>query len=324
MRLAERAPMAAPRWLLVVGVSMCATALGADPTPAEQAEARCTRRLVQTLTGLELNQVSIGTPVMHPIQQHLAPYLAHPQFRRRLAAFINTKLSPGPSVTNFGGEDSLYAMATYVLDRDLPWREVFIGRYAISNPDSAAAQVTPDPKGLGIFRAPGWVTRYAGNAPDSYRLIGAYRMLQNLTGLVLVPSANNNQGDTTSKGRERADCRGCHFDSPWGLDKVARVIGKKVSFLRPDNQKEWHAGPPEEPQLIFGTLVHDDEELVRLIVGSNDFKFWTCRLAFEFVTGRQENTCEGEVFDRCMDAFEKDGSLISAVGAIAGSPEVCQ
>ncbi len=71
-------------------------------------------------------------------------------------------------------------------------------------------------------------------------------------------------------------------------------------------------------------MVLNDEELVQLIVDSNDFKSWTCRLAFEYVTGRAENSCEGEVFDRCMAAFEKDGSLVSAVGAIAASPEVCQ
>ena len=108
---------------------MCAAAFAADPTPAEQAEARCTRRLVQNLTGLELNIISIGTPVVHPIQQNLAPFLAHPEFRHQLAMFMNTKLSPGPSVTGFGGEDSLYALASYVLARDLPWREVFMGKY---------------------------------------------------------------------------------------------------------------------------------------------------------------------------------------------------
>ncbi len=307
-------------WPFFIGLTLAVAAHADDVTDAEN---RCTRRLVQSLTGLSVNMAGIGTPVVHPIQQNLSAFYQRAEFLERLAQFINSRLSPAPSNSGFAGEDAVYWLSKYVIEHNLPWREVFVGKYTVTNPDRARPDVLPDPNGLGIFRTPGWLTRYAGNAPDQLRLSTAYRLLQNTTGLKMVPAANNNVGDVTATGRHRAACAGCHFDGPWPLDKVANVLGKKVKVRRPDGQFEWHSGPPVQPEMIFGQLIHDDQELVNALVSSTDFRFWTCRLAFEFVTGRPESSCEGEVFDRCIDAFDAHGTLVAAIAAVAESPEVC-
>jgi hypothetical protein len=47
-------------------------------------------------------------------------------------------------------------------------------------------------------------------------------------------------------------------------------------------------------------------------------------MAFEYLYGRAEVTCEGPVFDKCMTAFKASGSITSALAAVAKDQSYCQ
>jgi hypothetical protein len=83
--------------------------------------------------------------------------------------------------------------------------------------------------------------------------------------------------------------------------------------------------PSDGPQQILdGKTIANDEELVQALVDSADFRFQTCRLAFQYAVGRDENECEGTTFDLCMDAFVAKGTMTAAVGAIVKAPGFCE
>jgi hypothetical protein len=69
--------------------------------------------------------------------------------------------------------------------------------------------------------------------------------------------------------------------------------------------------------------IADDKALVSALLASVDYKFFACRLAFSYLYGRDENTCEGPLFDKCIDAFSADGKIQSALLAIAKDPTYC-
>ena len=50
----------------------------------------------------------------------------------------------------------------------------------------------------------------------------------------------------------------------------------------------------------------------------------TVRLAFKYLYGRTETTCEGAVFDKAVDAFDTKGSIKDALATIAKDPTFCQ
>lgn len=163
--------------------------------------------------------------------------------------------------------------------------------------------------------------RYAGNESDGYLLSAAYRILQNTTGLELTATTNVAGVDRTAAGREGPQCRACHYENWYALDKVARVLPRRIG-----TGKNMTFGPPKDgaQQLLDGKTIANDAELVDALVKSPDFAVQSCRLAFSFLYGRPENTCEATVFERCLDAFAKDGTMQSAVATIAKDPSFCQ
>ena len=60
------------------------------------------------------------------------------------------------------------------------------------------------------------------------------------------------------------------------------------------------------------------------LVASEEFKVNVCRMAFNYLYGRDENSCESQVFDKCVDAFEKDKTIQSAIAAVAKDATFCQ
>src|SRR5205814_109905 len=132
-----------------------------------------------------------------------------------------------------------------------------------------------------------------------YRLVSAYRILQNTTGLDLTAVTNADGVDITAKGREASGCRGCHYDGWFALDKVAKILSRRKGL----GDKMTFEPPSEGPQtLLGGKTISNDEELLTALVGSDHYRFNTCRLAFQFLYGRAETTCEGATFDTCVDA----------------------
>lgn len=164
-------------------------------------------------------------------------------------------------------------------------------------------------------------TRYQGNEVDGYMLQGAYRTLQNTIGLSLTAAPNNATGDATATGRERAECRYCHYDSPYALDKVARLLPRRVGFGAGATLEVVET----EPQTLFNdVVVINHEDLLQKLVNSDAFVFRTCRLAFEFAYGRPETACEAPLFDRCVDAFTASGLMEDALASYLEDPAYCE
>jgi hypothetical protein len=240
-------------------------------------------------------------------------------FIERYARFVNTQFNRVPGQTS--EQDSAYYLAWEVLQKHRPWKEMFLGPYRVEKNAADTVVVTPDPNGLGYFRSPAWLKRYAGNEPNGVKLSTAYRIFNNTIGLKLVPSTNAPDADITANGRQSVGCRGCHFDGMYALDLAASVLGKRVG-----TGDTMTFDPPDgTPVTILGGLsVSSDRELVTALVESEAFRFRTCRLAFNFVYGRNENRCEAPAFDRCMNEFRNNETLQSAVAAIVKDPAFCQ
>ena len=242
-----------------------------------------------------------------------AAKLEDADFVERFARFANAQLNPEPGANV--AEDASYTLAKYVLENDKPWKDMFVGKYDVTD------EVTEDPNGLGYFRSDAWMRRYAGNEDEGYRIVAAYRILQNTTGLKLTATTNVDGVDLSATGRAAAACKGCHYDNWYALDKVSKVLsrrkgkGNNMTFDPPTD------GPQ---QILGGKTIKDDQEFVEALVASENFKFRACRVAFEFLYGRAESTCEGAVFDKCVDAFVQDGSMKTAIATIAKDPSFCQ
>jgi hypothetical protein len=199
---------------------------------------------------------------------------------------------------------------------------MFLGQWNVSKNDADAVVVTADPNGLGYFRSDAWLRRYAGNEPNGVKLSTAYRIYNNTIGLHLIPSTNASGADITANGRQSVGCRGCHFEGMYALDLTASVLGKRVGT----GDTMTFTPPPAGAQatLLGGIVVHDDKELVTALVESEAFRFRTCRLAFNYLYGRNENTCDAPTFDRCMTEFRNDGTVQAALAAIVKDPAFCQ
>jgi hypothetical protein len=118
-----------------------------------------------------------------------------------------------------------------------------------------------------------------------------------------------------------AACAGCHYQGPFALDLIAKILtrrqgtGDTMTFLPPS----------EGPQtLLDGQTISDDKSFVTAMVNSTQFSFNACRLAFQFLYGRPEQSCEGPIFDQCMKAFAADGMIQSALSAVANDTSFCQ
>lgn len=248
--------------------------------------------------------------------------LGKPEFHERFARWFNASSNRQRGSDETPGEDAAYFLAKYVLENDKPWSDLFIGPYMVGD-DGA---VRTDSAGLGYFRSPAWMRAHAGNDPSGLRLSSAYRILQNTVGLKLAASTNSPNAtveERSAQGRKRAECATCHYDAWYALDKVAAVLSRRKGG---GNQPVTFFDPPEgyEPQSVVDATVSNDKELLDKLVASENFSFNACRVAFEFLNGREENTCEGQLLDRCVDVFKAEKTMSSAIAFIAKDPGYCQ
>jgi hypothetical protein len=273
------------------------------------AHERCATRLSVALLGKSAapDLLASADP-----QASVDAMIADPAFAERFARFANSQFNPDPGAD--ATEDASYTLAKYILSNGKPWHEMFDGQYDVTD------AVVADPKGLGYFRSAAWMKRYEGNEPAGYRLVSAYRILQNTTGLKLVATTKVDGMDVSATTRQSGACAGCHFQNWYALDLVAKILSKRN--VGAGAQK--YLPPDEGPQNILDTTIANDAELVSKLVSSEDFKFNACRLAFSYLYGRAESTCEAQVFDKCRDTFDKVGTMQSAVATIAKDPSFCQ
>lgn len=282
----------------------------------DDATARCTRRMSHLL-GMSVRSNTAALAGATP-QQKAREWLGTPLAIRSFARFVNARFNPEPAANT--SEDGVYAAVRFVLTNQKPWRELFTGRYVINHTNNLITEDAAAPA-LGYFGSLGWQKRYLGNAPDGLMLRAAYRVMHDTVGLKLVPSAVNFEGDATAVGRERAECRGCHFDSPYALDKVAGLLPRKQGT----GGAAKAVVVPVTPAVILGRLSVDDfEDLVATLTAGDPFAFHSCRLAFEFVYGRPESGCEADAFDRCVDAFTRTGSMTDALASYLEDPRYCE
>ena len=83
--------------------------------------------------------------------------------------------------------------------------------------------------------------------------------------------------------------------------------------------------PSGSPQVILGGVsVSNDRELVEALVANEAFDVHACRLAYRYLHGRDEVSCEGPVFDQCVDAFKKEKRITTALAVVAKDPGFCE
>lgn len=303
-------PLVAGALALGIGLAKPQKA-GADAaSEAKEKAERCATRLSVAFLGKSPEAALLASK---DPQSAVADMIEDAAFVERFARFANAELNPEPGVNV--AEDASYTLAKYILTNDKPWKEMFVGQYDV------AAEVTADPDGLGYFRSTAWMRRYAGNEEDGYRIVAAYRILQNTTGLSLTATTAVDGLDLSAKGREASACRGCHYENWYALDKVSRVLSKRQGMGNNMTFTEPTDGPQ---QILGGKTIANDKELVTALVESTNFRVNTVRLAFKYLYGRTETTCEGEVFDKAVDAFESKGSIKDALAVIAKDPTFCQ
>jgi hypothetical protein len=239
-------------------------------------------------------------------------------FASRFAGFVNAKWQREQSATR--ERNAPYQVAHWVLGKRLPWRDTFVGRFDL-DPFEGRFTVVPADSGLGYFRVKKWLETNAGNEAQGYKLNTAYRMLQNTLGTKLTAAPNNTSvPDSSATGRAGPGCTSCHFEGPYPLDRVARTLTRRNGM----GTMMTFTAPTDGPQQLWGHTVSDDEELVRVLISSEEFTFNTCRLVFEFMFGRPESTCEAPLFDACVQAFEAEGTIQGAVMGLARHPDYCR
>lgn len=306
-------------WLLLpLGAALFASRgrpAHADAATVAEKNERCAERVAVALLGrgATAEQLKSENP-----QASIDAMTADPRFVERFARFLNARFNARPGATP--GEDASYYLAKYVLEKNLPYSDLFVGRYLVDYvPGQPDAVVKDDPGGLGYFRSPIWQRRYAGNELSGLKISTGYRIMHNTVGLRLQATTNAPDADITAKGREAPACRGCHFDNWFALDKAATVltrrnIGDPMKFDPPSGG----------PQKVVDKTIADDAELVTSLVSSTNFDFNTCRTAFEYVYGRPESSCESKVFDACVAAFKEKKTMQAAVASVAKDPGFCQ
>jgi hypothetical protein len=257
-------------------------------------------------------------------QSQIDTLMQDPAFVERFASFINATFNSMPST--MPEQDAAYWLTKVILTTNQPWKQLFVGPYRVDPPDPTAGGdpvVVNDPNGLGYFRSMPWEIEYEGNELAGYKLRTAYRMMNNIIGLHLVPATNAPGADVSATGRQRAQCAGCHYNSVFALDKIARVLtfrngtGASTTFTPPD--------PTQVPQVVFGGIsVSNDADVVHALVNSASYSFRACRMAFLYLYGRNEYTCDGPLFDACVDAFNSDGMMQTALKTVAADASFCQ
>ncbi|MDF2693723.1 MAG: hypothetical protein K0S65_2106 [Labilithrix sp.] len=305
--------------LLAGGVALVtkksAHAEGAEVDKAEQSE-RCAIRLAIALTGKSPDAAQLAAP--DPLAG-VDGMVASPEFADRYARFINSEFNGGPSSN--ANDDPIYYLAKHVITQKKAWAELFLGPYQVTPLETAGAgmAVANNPNGLGYFRTPSWMKRYAGNEDKGLMLVAAFRIVQNTTGIELVPSVGAPGDDRTTTGRKADACKGCHFEAWFAIDTVANLLplrkgqGDAITFTPAT------AGP----QPLLGKTIQNDKELVESLVTSDGWRFNQCRQVFKFLYGRAENQCESKVFDACVAALDSQKTIQAAVAAVAKDASFC-
>ncbi len=319
MNLSRLAITASMGVAIAAAVATSPRAAGADAIDQDR-NARCANRLSIALLG---ESAAADVAALAEPRSAVVSMLSNPKFVERFSGFINSQFNAQPGMTP--EQDAPYYMTKYVLTNGKPWSEMFLGQLDVvrSNPQQAASEVTvqPNPNGLGYFRSRGWMLRYAGNEPAGVRLPAAFRILQNTTGLELIPTTNAPGADITAAGRRAPACAGCHYDSWFALDKVASVLSTRagtatnVTFTPPTGGAK---------EILGGVMIADDKELVTALVGNEAFAVNACRLALKFLYGRKESTCEGPMFDKCVATFKEAKTIQSAHTAIVEDTTFCE
>jgi hypothetical protein len=306
-------------FLLPLACVVAGVASGVRPVHAEDPEMvarreRCATRLSITLLGKAPSATLLAAA--NP-QGEVDALVETDDFAERFARFTNAAMNDAPGATP--AQDAVYYLAKYIFQNGKPWKDLFLGPYGLDTSTSTVT-VTADPNGLGYFRFDGWLRRYAGNEAAGYKIVTANRILKNLVDLQLTAVTTSPETDVSANGRQAAECAGCHFNGWFALDKIARVLTRRVGT----GSAMTFAPPIDGPQEVLdGVTVANDKELVTALVDSEAFRFRTCRLAFRFATGRNESECEGTTFDACMREFSAKGTMEAAVAAIVKAPTFC-
>jgi len=305
--------------VVAVGAGLLAaggrSANAADANKAQWAS-RCATRLSIAILGKSADPTLASNP---DPQSTVDAMLQNPAFQERFARFVNAKFNSGPGATQT--DDAVYYLAKYVVTNNKPWKDLFLGQYNVDLDASKNMAVTVDPNGLGYFRSLPWKRRYAGNESAGYTLPTAYRMVNNTTGTELIASTAVPGTDRTATGRQAPTCSPCHYDNWYALDHIAKVLthrngtGDTMTF----------DPPTEAPQKVLdGTMANNDKDVVTTLVNSEHFDFHTCRLAFQYLYGRNENQCEAPLFDKCVDTYRQTGTIQSAISVVAKDQGFCQ
>jgi len=289
-----------------------------DPDPGKAV--RCANRLSIAFLGnaAQGELLSSTDP-----QASVDKLLEDPVFIERFARYINSQMNDAPGATAI--EDSAYYLSKHVFQNKLPWKDFFSGAFDLTTTGTGAAatvNVAANPNGLGYFHNKAWMERYAGNELTGLRLNAAYRIPHNIVGLRLLATTNAPGADVSATGRAAPACKGCHFEGWHALDKTSAILGRvqraangMITFQPAD-------GTPKD--VLGGQMLKDDKELVNALLSSEQFLVHSCRLAFGYLYGRNENACEAEVFDACVDALKASGTIQSGLGAIAKDESFCQ
>ena len=264
---------------LLVGTLLVTSSIGSAQT-AESRE-RCATRLSGAILGQTASAALFASA--NP-QTSVDAMIATPVFQEKFSRFINSKFNVDPGAAP--AEDASYYLSKYVLANNRPWKELFNGQYRVDPGATATADavVTADPNGLGYFRSRAWMVRYAGNELDGYRIAAGYRMMNNVLGIKLVAAVNTN--GVNAAGRMQAACAGCHYNSTFGLDYVAKILSRRVGTTAATMT---FAAPNEGAQPVLGGLMlTNDKDFVNNMITSTDFNFNACRTAVEFLYARPE------------------------------------
>jgi hypothetical protein len=287
-----------------------------DPDPKGRNE-RCATRLSITLLGKSADAALLAAAKP---EDSIDSMLTSPAFYDRLASFVNAQSNGAPAASPL--QDPVYFLARHMIEQRKPWRDLYIGAYNVrAAADGKSLEVVEDANGLGYFRTAPWMVRYAGNESEGVRISAAYHMIHDTTGFQVPASVAKPGEDRTATGRKADACKNCHFDSWFALDKAAAVLSRKK--VAADGTVTFDPTTITATTLLNKNLA-SDKDLVATLVSSDAWKFTQCRMVFNFLYGRPENQCEAPLFDKCVDALEKDGTINAALAVVVKDASFCQ
>ncbi len=282
---------------------------------------RCSIRVYTALT----NQIPTLAINGSDAREKLEDIFRSETFKEHFATFLNSKFNDEPG--EYPGQEAPYFLAKHVLDNQLPFKDIFVGRYQVEpdpdRPRTTVPTVRIDENGLGYFSSREWMFRYAGNEEEGKRLVAAYRILNNTVGLKLSVVSSQPLSGPPAKDRSDPRCAACHYNSWYALDDVADILGtvKVGANTQQTRFTPYNKGPVDR---LGGIKIANPRQLVEALVESENFNVHACSLAFQFVSGREVNSCETNSFDACMRAFKKTGKIQDAISSFIKQANYCQ